>query len=59
MKRVFGFSIREISLKLEISESTTEKHIAKGVLRCADYLNEHGYEVSSRSKHPIPKGRQQ
>ena len=59
MKRVFGFSIREISLKLEISESTTEKHIAKGVLRCADYLNENGYQVSTRSKHPISKGRQQ
>ena len=58
MKRVFGFSIREIALKLDISESTAEKHIAKGVLRCADYLNENGYQVRSRSKHPIRKDRQ-
>jgi len=57
MKRVFGFSIRDISTKLGISESTTEKHIAKGVLRCADYLNENGYKVNNRSKHPIRKGR--
>lgn len=56
MKRVFGFSMQEIALKLDISESTVEKHIAKGVLRCADYLNENGYKVSSRLKHPIKKG---
>lgn len=56
MKRVFGFSIREIALKLEISESTAEKHIAKGVLRCADYLNENGYKVNARSKHSKRKG---
>lgn len=58
MKRVFGFSIREIALKLDVSESTVEKHIAKGVLRCADYLNENGYQVRSRSKHPIRKDAQ-
>lgn len=55
LKRVFGFSIRDIAIELDVSESTTEKHIAKGVLRCADYLNENGYEVSARSKHPTQK----
>lgn len=59
MKRVFGFSIREIALKLEISDSTAEKHVAKGVLRCADYLNENGYKVSARSKHFKRKSGQQ
>ena len=51
MKRVFGYSIKEISKELGISESTTEKHIAKGVLRCADFLKERGYEVTKRAKH--------
>lgn len=58
MKRVFGYSIKDISMKLGITESTTEKHIAKGVLRCADYLNENGYHVSTRSKHPLQKDNQ-
>ncbi len=58
MKRVFGYSIREISLSLDISESTVEKHIAKGVLRSADYLREHGYLVTKRSKHPMRKKQQ-
>lgn len=55
MKRVFGYSIKEISMSLEISQSTAEKHIAKGVLRCADYLLKNGYTVTQRSKHPIRK----
>jgi len=55
MKRVFGYSIKEISLRLDISQSTVEKHIAKGVLRSADYLRESGYVVTARSKHPIRK----
>ena len=56
LKRVFGFSTREIALNLKISESTAEKHIAKGVLSCADFLSERGYKVNSRSKHPLRRG---
>lgn len=55
MKRVFGYSIKEIALCLDISESTAEKHIAKGVLRSADYLRDNGYVVTKWSKHPIRK----
>lgn len=55
LKRVFGYSIKDISNKLGISPSTTEKHIAKGVLRCADYLQEKGYTVNRRVKHPSTK----
>jgi RNA polymerase sigma-70 factor (ECF subfamily) len=46
MKRVFGYSIKEISRSLDISESTVEKHIAKGVLRCADFLVAKGYTAN-------------
>jgi len=53
MKRVFGYSLREISARLDISQSTAEKHIAKGVLRCADYLKNKGYAVNGRVKHSI------
>jgi len=33
LKKVYGLSQREISEKLDISESTVEKHVAKGLLR--------------------------
>lgn len=38
MKKVYGFSQREIAEKLQMSESTVEKHIAKGVKQCALYI---------------------
>lgn len=38
LKKVFGFSQQEIALALGISTSTVEKHIAKGLLMCRDYL---------------------
>ena len=57
LKRVFGYSIKDISKTLGISPSTTEKHIAKGVLRCADYLLKKGYKVNKRVKHPSARAR--
>jgi len=57
LKRVFGYSIKDISKTLGISPSTTEKHIAKGVLRCADYLERQGYTVNKRVKHPSTSAR--
>jgi RNA polymerase sigma-70 factor (ECF subfamily) len=33
MKKIYGLSQREIAEKLNISESTVEKHVAKGLLR--------------------------
>jgi len=34
LKKVYGYSQREIALELEISESTVEKHVANGIKRC-------------------------
>lgn len=33
LKKIYGLSQREIANKLDISESTVEKHVAKGLLR--------------------------
>ncbi|MFT5571264.1 MAG: RNA polymerase sigma factor (sigma-70 family) [Cryomorphaceae bacterium] len=33
MKKIYGLSQKEIAQKLDISESTVEKHVAKGLLR--------------------------
>lgn len=38
LRKVYGYSQKEIALSLEISESTVEKHIATGIKRCAHYM---------------------
>lgn len=35
LKKVYGYSQKEIAASLKISESTVEKHIASGIKRCA------------------------
>ncbi len=39
LKKVYGYSHAEISRKLGISVSTTEKHVAAGLRRCVDFLD--------------------
>jgi len=48
LKKVYGMSQREIAQYLDISESTVEKHIAKGILRCWNYLDAHGVAPARR-----------
>lgn len=38
LKKVYGYSQKEIALSLAISENTVEKHIATGIKRCAQYM---------------------
>jgi RNA polymerase sigma factor (sigma-70 family) len=38
LKKVYGFSQKEIAKYLNLSESTIEKHVAKGLLKCAEYM---------------------
>ena len=44
LKKVYGYSQREIAAKLEISESTVEKHISAGMKRCTVFMrkSQHG-----------------
>jgi len=39
LKKVYGLSQGEIARTLRVSESTVEKHVAKGLLLCMDYMN--------------------
>lgn len=41
LKKVYGHSQKEIARILNISESTTEKHIAKGMSHCIQYMMTH------------------
>ena len=42
LKKVYGFSQKEVAAFLGLSESTVEKHVARGLLMCSDYLATHG-----------------
>ena len=50
MKRVYGYSQKEIADKMDISERTVERHIAKGAFRCAVFMEENGYDILSGEK---------
>ena len=45
MQRVAGFTYKEISAQLGISVRTVEKHLEKGLKRCAEYLVKNGFPV--------------
>jgi RNA polymerase sigma factor (sigma-70 family) len=49
LKKVYGYSQREIAVKLGISESTIEKHIASGMKQCMNRLNNQLLE----KEHPV------
>lgn len=38
LKKVYGLSQKEIASYLKLSESTVEKHIAQGLLKCTKYI---------------------
>jgi len=40
LKKVYGLSQREVAAYLKISESTVEKHVAKGMLSCFEYIED-------------------
>jgi RNA polymerase sigma factor (sigma-70 family) len=54
LRKVHKLSHAEISEVLGVSESTIEKHVAKGLVRCRDYLRELGLlevtEAQARSR---------
>lgn len=49
LKKVYGLSQREIADYLGITESTVEKHIARGTLDCWSYLEVRGLAPNSAS----------
>lgn len=42
LKKVYGYSQREIASEMQLSEKTVERHIALGMARCMDYLSTSG-----------------
>lgn len=40
LKKVYGLSQRDISERIGISQSTVEKHVAKGLLQCSQFMRQ-------------------
>ena len=55
LRKVFGFSQKEIARRMNISVSTVEKHIANGVQRCNAYMHTYAIDgpfVSTKHNYP-------
>jgi len=50
LRKVYGLSYKEIAERLGISVSTAEKHAALGLLRCSEYLRQHGLDGIGQAK---------
>lgn len=48
LRKVYGYSQKEIADALNLSENTVEKHIALGIKRC-------GYFMAARAEQPSPR----
>src|SRR5205809_15602 len=57
LRKVYRLSQVEIGAVLGVSENTVEKHVAKGLVRCRDYLRAHGL-LGETDRHGREKGRQ-
>ncbi len=44
MRKVEGLSFKEVAERLDISVSTAEKHAAKGLLKCAQVMQNKGFD---------------
>lgn len=58
LKKVYGYSQREIARKMNLSESTVEKHIAQGIKRCTYFMIQHN-EQQHRGERVKKPGRNQ
>jgi RNA polymerase sigma factor (sigma-70 family) len=50
LKKVYGFTQKEIAEFLNLSESTIEKHVAKGLLKCAQYME----QAENKGEYHVP-----
>ena len=50
LKKVYGYSQKEIALDLDISENTVEKHIAAGIKRCTQFMAERKQDTGAQQR---------
>jgi len=49
LKKVYGLSQKEIAQYLQLSESTVEKHVAKGLLKSVQYMEQMQHNIGQSS----------
>lgn len=47
LRKVYGFSSREIAKKMGVSKSSVDKYIASGIKKCEQILDAKGYDVGA------------
>lgn len=57
LKKVYGYSHKEIAKEIGISISTVEKHVAMGLKRCSDYMERFSGSESSSDSNPCLAGK--
>lgn len=57
LSKVYGLSQQEIATQLQISESTVEKHIAKGFLQCREAMLRMGHLDAGLTKKKASHGK--
>jgi RNA polymerase sigma-70 factor (ECF subfamily) len=60
LKKVYGYSQQEIAVALGLSESTVEKHVAKGIRLCAEHIwstDDVSASTSYERRRPSPGSR--
>lgn len=53
LKKVYGLSRKEIAVYMDLSESTVQKHIAKGVVMCTEYMEELESSAQGSRARPV------
>lgn len=55
LRKIHGLSQKEVALRLGLSVSTVEKHLATGLVKCSEFLRLRGYEVGGGATIPEPR----
>lgn len=50
LRRVYGYSQKEIAAKMGITLKTVEAHLTKAIVRCTDYMDEQEQTVSATTR---------
>ena len=51
LRKVYGFSQKEVAEKMGISIKTVEAHLTKAIIRCTDYMEEEGGRTMTNPQH--------
>lgn len=55
LKKIYGMSQKEIAAYTGLSQSTIEKHVSKGILKCARYVSDlNSSELKKEGQQSMP-----